>query len=271
MTGSSGETAPPRLPANFVSRTRLVVALERKSSAQTVVVRAPAGFGKTALLADWARTSGGVAWSRARPGFGALLAQVISALDALPPPTRLVVDDVDELDATTVQVLADLVRRRQPDVRLVLAGRRVEVDGAGVSTVEAEDLMFTPGEMSAFLQSCSVTLDPGRLRRLHERIGGCAAGLRLAALCLQCGEDPEHLLGALGDVDDPAAGEDDEQTPDRALVLMMSTPRSLPQIADHLQVPVPVARRLMHATYAALGASSRRSAVLTAQERGLLG
>ena len=60
------------------------------------------------------------------------------------------------------------------------------------------------------------------------------------------------MLGALGDVDDPAAGEGDERTPDRALVLMMSTRRSLPQIADHLQVPVPVARRCMHATYAAL-------------------
>jgi LuxR family transcriptional regulator, maltose regulon positive regulatory protein len=271
MTASPGEPAPPRLPPNFVSRTRLLAQLERASSGRAVVVRAPAGYGKTALLADWARTSGGVAWSRARPGVGALLAQVTSALNAVPPPTRVVVDDVDELDASTVQVLADLVRRRQPDVRLVLAGRRMRVDGADVSTVEAEDLTFTPGEMSAFLQNCSVTLDPGRLRRLHARIGGCAAGLRLAALCLQAGEDPEHLLGALGDVDDSAAGEGDERTPDRALVLMMSTRRSLPQIADHLQVPVPVARRRMHATYVALGASSRRSAVLSARERGLLG
>jgi LuxR family transcriptional regulator, maltose regulon positive regulatory protein len=271
MTGSSGEPGPPRLPANFVSRNRLLAQLERASSGQAAVVRAPAGFGKTTLLADWARTSGQAVWSRARPGSGVLLAQVSSALDASLPPTRLIVDGADELDATTVRALAVLVRGRQPGVRLVVAGRRIRVDGADVCTVEAEDLAFTPAEMSAFLLSCSVVLDAGRLRRLHARIGGCAAGLRLAALCLQCGEDPEHLLGALGDVDDPVAGEGDERTPDRALVLMMSTHRSLPQIADHLQVPVPVARRRMHATYAALGASSRRSAVLSAQECGLLG
>jgi ATP/maltotriose-dependent transcriptional regulator MalT len=53
----------PRPPAGFVPRRRLVEALGEGLARGRVLVCAPAGFGKTALLADWARGAGRpVAW-----------------------------------------------------------------------------------------------------------------------------------------------------------------------------------------------------------------
>src|SRR5215471_13086365 len=53
---------PPARPG-FVSRPRLVHALDEGLAKGRVLVCAPAGFGKTALLADWARAGGRpVAW-----------------------------------------------------------------------------------------------------------------------------------------------------------------------------------------------------------------
>jgi LuxR family transcriptional regulator, maltose regulon positive regulatory protein len=53
----------PRPQPGFVSRPRLVQALGEGLARGLVLVCAPAGFGKTALLADWARGGGRpVAW-----------------------------------------------------------------------------------------------------------------------------------------------------------------------------------------------------------------
>jgi ATP/maltotriose-dependent transcriptional regulator MalT len=53
----------PRLQPGFVPRPRLVRALNGGLSQRLTLVCAPAGFGKTAVLADWARTLGRpVAW-----------------------------------------------------------------------------------------------------------------------------------------------------------------------------------------------------------------
>src|SRR5215212_5599665 len=47
--------APPSVPDEFVVRKQLLTDLDDASDVVTVC--APAGFGKTMLLADWARTS----------------------------------------------------------------------------------------------------------------------------------------------------------------------------------------------------------------------
>jgi len=53
----------PRSQPGFVRRERLVAALDEGLSRRVVLVCAPAGFGKTTLLADWARSGGRpVAW-----------------------------------------------------------------------------------------------------------------------------------------------------------------------------------------------------------------
>jgi LuxR family maltose regulon positive regulatory protein len=45
----------PRRPAGLVARPRLAKALADGQAGALVLVSAPAGFGKTALLADWIR------------------------------------------------------------------------------------------------------------------------------------------------------------------------------------------------------------------------
>ena len=143
----------------FVARPRLAQAL----GGGLVLVCAPAGFGKTALLADWLRSSGRpVAWlsldvgdndpvrfwrhviaalDRARPGIGERIAPLLG-----PPPSSfdglvtalinelaaqsgeneivLVLDDYHLVDARQVHAsLAFLVEHLPPVLHLVLASR----------------------------------------------------------------------------------------------------------------------------------------------------
>ena len=158
-----GKTVVPELPVEFTPRPLLRERLDDAGDGQVVVVSAPAGSGKTLLLADWVRSPGSVEtawisldsddndprrlWSavlsalRALPstsgdarleallGLAALqqdnfVEELADTLDALDPPARIVLDDAHEL--TGREVLRDLARqiRRGPaGVRIVLASR----------------------------------------------------------------------------------------------------------------------------------------------------
>ncbi|PXY26211.1 hypothetical protein BAY59_20425 [Prauserella coralliicola] len=156
---SRAKTAVPQLPAGFVARPALRELLGR---AAVTSVCAPAGYGKTLLLADWARAGNErrTAWVRldsddndpdrfwssvltalarcaAVPSDSALcgpvppggdtassVAEVVNALDELAEPVWLVLDDVHELTAvSTLHTLATLVRHQPPTLNLVFAGR----------------------------------------------------------------------------------------------------------------------------------------------------
>jgi LuxR family maltose regulon positive regulatory protein len=149
-----GKTVVPDLPVEFTPRPALRRRLDDATGGQVIVVTAPAGSGKTLLLADWVRSTDDVEtawisldaddndprrlWSAV---LGALLAlpstsgdgrleelaglaalprddhfveQLSDTLDALEPPLRIVLDDVHELNGR--EVLRDLTRliRRQP-------------------------------------------------------------------------------------------------------------------------------------------------------------
>src|ERR1700722_4595611 len=60
-----------RPPPGFVPRRRLVKALGEGLARGRVLISAPAGFGKTALLADWGRGGAWPATTATRPGSGA--------------------------------------------------------------------------------------------------------------------------------------------------------------------------------------------------------
>jgi LuxR family maltose regulon positive regulatory protein len=153
----------PRPPPGFVPRRRLVEALGDGLTRGRVLVCAPAGFGKTALLADWAR--GGerpVAWlglddgdgdparfwryavaalDRARPGlagrvgplhgrpprsFEGLVTVLINELAADPGPDEvlLVLDDYHLVDSEPVhESVAFLLENLPPGLRVVVSGR----------------------------------------------------------------------------------------------------------------------------------------------------
>src|SRR6266571_1544656 len=144
----------------FVPRRRLVEALGEGLARGRVLVCAPAGFGKTVLLADWARGGGRpVAWlgldggdsdparfwryavaalDRARPGlagragpllpgsFEGLVTALINELAADPGPDEvvLVLDDYHLVDSGPVhESVAFLLENLPPGLRVVVSGR----------------------------------------------------------------------------------------------------------------------------------------------------
>jgi LuxR family maltose regulon positive regulatory protein len=150
----------PRPQPGFVPRGRLVAALGQGLEKGRVLVCAPAGFGKTALLADWARGGGRpVAWlgldggdndparfwryavaalDRARPGLagrvGPLLSQSLEGLvtalinelaaDPGPDEVLLVLDDYHLVDSGPVhESVAFLLENLPPRLRAVVSGR----------------------------------------------------------------------------------------------------------------------------------------------------
>src|SRR3712207_4566541 len=132
------KTTVPRLPPRYLPRPRLLASLDEATDADVTLVIAPAGYGKTLLLADWAaRHRESTAWvsldeddnddrrfwsamvsalhscaavgetSRvhalvvpARPSRDPeFLALVVDAISAAPTAIHLVLDDVHELTA----------------------------------------------------------------------------------------------------------------------------------------------------------------------------
>ena len=157
------KTAVPHLPPRYIRRPRLLAMLDRAEPGQLVLVSAPAGYGKTLLLADWAaQRPECVAWvslddddgtehrfwsavlaalagcaavpegsalnrltapARAEAVSGFLVA-LGAALEVLPVRFDLVLDDVHELrEPAPVRALAALVRERPSALRLVLSSR----------------------------------------------------------------------------------------------------------------------------------------------------
>lgn len=157
------KVAAPRVPATLVSRVPLRELLNQASDVPITMVCAPAGYGKTLLLAEWVETEGrqDKAWvtldgddndanqfwaavltaicacevvptdSRLRElvppadsDSASFVAELVDALDALPGRLALVLDDVQEVvDPTTLHGIAALIRHQPANLRLVLSSR----------------------------------------------------------------------------------------------------------------------------------------------------
>jgi LuxR family transcriptional regulator, maltose regulon positive regulatory protein len=152
----------PRPPAGFVPRPRLVEQLEEGLAGGLVLVCAPAGSGKTALLADWIQQrQGRIGWlgldagdndpvrlwrhviaalDRVRPGLAEQLAPLVgpsapgsmeglvgalvNELAAAPDQVPLVLDDYHLLDAEPVHAsLQFLLANQPPGLQLVVSSR----------------------------------------------------------------------------------------------------------------------------------------------------
>ena len=89
--------AVPRVPSEFVPRPDLCADLDAGAAAAVALVCAPAGYGKTLLLADWARTSTAtdIAWVGLDQGdndprrLWSAIGAAVTNCPSVPPSSRL--------------------------------------------------------------------------------------------------------------------------------------------------------------------------------------
>ena len=221
---------PPLLRVRAIARPHLLQRLDAALDTPLTLVAAPAGYGKTTLLAGWlfAAQRARFAWlslDDADNDPTRLLAGIVAALQTVNPrlgaaalpllnagptpehhtalaiiignviahdqPIILVLDEIHLLtDRRATALLADLVERQPPQLRLILVGRadpplplaRLRARGH-LNELRAADLRFTPTEVEAFLRTTmQITLTDTQATHLAERTEGWPAGIQLAAL-----------------------------------------------------------------------------------------
>ncbi|HEY1090725.1 MAG TPA: LuxR family transcriptional regulator, partial [Burkholderiaceae bacterium] len=217
--------APRALRQSF-TRSALNLASERLRDASAVLVQAGAGYGKTALLAQWRleqiAQGAAVAWiadpgsldperfaqtlilsvrvGAGRPRFGeALLTGAAPALECVTGwlaeiaqialDIVLVLDDVDHLSSESRQLVAYLLRKQPPNLKILLAARSDCADAlkiedllryGRVQRIAARQLKLTLVETLELVRTrFSSQIDDDGAARLHAICEGWPLGLQL--------------------------------------------------------------------------------------------
>ncbi|KGH45116.1 hypothetical protein IN07_19425 [Modestobacter caceresii] len=154
----------------------------------------------------------------ALPGRDAAAHELVAALThqlaGLDRPLWLVLDEVDALeDADALRSLDALLRWTPPRLRLVLVGRReprlalhrLRVESR-LLEVRAQELDLDRAESVELLSGHDLHLEDADIDVVLERTEGWAAGVRLAAICLETASDQRAALFAFAG-DDRAVGD----------------------------------------------------------------
>jgi LuxR family transcriptional regulator, maltose regulon positive regulatory protein len=197
---------PPTRPRGLITRPRLVRRLSEARDAQFVLLVAPAGYGKTTLLSEWAACDGRrFAWIDMGAGESdsdRLLAAVKRTVHDGQAPTVLVVDNAHLVNPPeTFDALHDLARSMPSGSQLALASRSEPELPVGslraerrVVELRAGDLAMTRSEAGALLAAAGIRVASGGLDTLMHRTEGWPAGLYLAALSLQAQPNVDGAL-----------------------------------------------------------------------------
>lgn len=210
----------PRLPADLVPRPRLTQQLDVR--APLTLLRAPLGFGKTTLVAQWATaaddSSETLAWLHVDEDTGTAdtvwrtLLQVLVSVGLPVPqgnedsptarglvaealrsagPIVLVVDNFERVaDDGIDHALLDLVRRI-PLLRLIVCLRghrhfrahdRLDID---IVELTAHELLFTIHETSTLLTAAELGVDHEIAETIHADVGGWPEPTRAIAAALR--------------------------------------------------------------------------------------
>ncbi|MEE2032229.1 LuxR C-terminal-related transcriptional regulator [Rhodococcus chondri] len=141
--------------------------------------------------------------ARAEDADQSLLVRLADALANTPDPVVLILDQLDATCAAEITAgLHFVLEHAAGGLRLVLTARsdpllplhRYRASG-GITEIRNADLVFTRADTRLLLREHGLDLPPSSLTLLIERTEGWAAGLRLSALAMQAGPDPEEFIG----------------------------------------------------------------------------
>jgi LuxR family maltose regulon positive regulatory protein len=201
------------LGQGLVARARLVQRLADVHDVALTLLVAPAGYGKTTTLLEWAqhdeRSFAWVALDRADDDAEHLLASVARATDQLTGRGRdfvLVLDDVQVLrSGAAIDVLTALVEDPPAGAQLVLASRCEPPLPLGRLRAHREVLELTPrdfvmarDEAAALLELAGIELGRADVDTLLRRTEGWPAGLYLAAVSLRDQRDAAAAIARFG-------------------------------------------------------------------------
>ena len=191
--GAAATLCPPTAPPHYVRRGRLLDLLDEAVAAPLTLVVAPAGAGKTSLLAGWAAEHPHpVAWlsldecDRDPVHHGR---RVATALDAAAPV--LVIDNVQVIDEDdrVAESLTAFLQHLPRDIHVVAASRRdlaLPLDRlrarGQLREVRFSELRFTPDEARDLLSQLAPSLGDDQLDLAVAQADGWAASLQLVAL-----------------------------------------------------------------------------------------
>lgn len=248
LTAPTTKFKPPRLPRQLLTRQALLRRLADWQEHSLTVIVAPAGYGKTTLAAgllqaaatqlpnfypvwlaldedddDSVRFVQGLRLALAarrpadaeaallpgnQPQPRAAMLRLLAALESLPGPVLIVLDDYHRLRTAEVHQLLSTALERTPDnvhwlvlsrhsVPFALGRQRL---GGQVLELDSEDLRLSRREIEELLASRNeLQLSAASIDLLEERTRGWIAGLHLALLSLQrqAGRDSEPAQASL--------------------------------------------------------------------------
>jgi LuxR family transcriptional regulator, maltose regulon positive regulatory protein len=196
---------PPAPRAGVLRRERLLRRLAASTDIPLVLLVAPAGYGKTTLLAQWVeREPRPVAWISVDGDQADALAAVADSIDDLERPFAIVLDDAHRLSAPeSLEALAALADSVPDGSQLVLSSReepalpvgRLRAHGRLVD-LRTRDLAMTRREAAVMLSLAGLELAPEDVAVLLQRTEGWPAGLYLAALSLRDQSDVHRAVAA---------------------------------------------------------------------------
>jgi LuxR family transcriptional regulator, maltose regulon positive regulatory protein len=200
-------------PTEFVRRRTLVERLRTATGAMLAVIVAPPGYGKSALIAEWAESDDRrFAWlgTEASDAADAAARRVTAVLESLDDaePAVLVVDDAHRLSADVLQQTVTELWKRLPANSLVAVAARTEPDlplgrlraHRALVEIRMRDLAMVPAEAAVLLRRAGLELEFAGVQRLVCRTEGWPAALYLAALShAECNDDSKGPPSFRGD------------------------------------------------------------------------
>ncbi|HUJ65948.1 MAG TPA: hypothetical protein VLX59_10445, partial [Acidimicrobiales bacterium] len=180
-----------------MSRTALLDRMSGAGAPQLILVVAPAGYGKTALLAQWARSKGGrAAWLSAdhRDNDPAVLLTYLTAtLDAVEAIDPRVLRALTPLSAplTVLPLLASVLRSVRTPIFLILDHAEAITNRECLDAITELALSVPPGSQFAIASRADLPLPTARLRA-----EGAVLEIRAPALAMNEGEASSLLQGA---------------------------------------------------------------------------